>query len=168
MSNSFVCAQCGVTHEGLLTDYAWKLPDDVWAIPEAKRSDRATWDSDLCNMGDRFFIRCVLRVPFTEREGDFGWGVWVEVDEEDFLRYVELYAVDGSSEPHKRGKLANLIPGYEDARSEPVSIQFAGATARPEVMTGKDSESSLAHDQRRGMDDARYHDILVANGALNA
>lgn len=162
---SFVCAQCGTTHEGYPTDRGWKLPDDVWEIPEPERSTRAHWDTDLCEMGGRFFIRCILCVPFTEREGDFGWGVWVEVERPDFLRYVQLYTEDARDEPPHRGTLANAIPCYDDAVREHVSIQFGNNNDRPDVFTDPASMSSLARDQRQGIDDARYHEILVAIGA---
>lgn len=43
-SESFVCAVCGESHSGLPTDHGWKLPDDVWAIPEAERQNHAKFD----------------------------------------------------------------------------------------------------------------------------
>src|SRR5215469_11890469 len=105
---NFVCGTCGGTHDGFPTDRAWKLPDDVWAIPEPERSQVAKFDADLCQMGERHFIRCVLYVPFAQRDGDFGWGIWVEVGPDDFFRYIEVYAKDGRGEPSAKGKLANL------------------------------------------------------------
>jgi hypothetical protein len=164
--SAFVCSQCGATHEGHVTDYGWALPDDVWAIDEAARAEHAFWDSDFCVMGDRHFIRCLLCVPFTERAGYLGWGVWVEVAVADFVRYGELYDVDARGEPPKRGVLANAILGYEDAARESVSIQFGDGSDRPELTTDTDSGSSLAVDQRRGYDDLKYHQILAAWGAI--
>jgi hypothetical protein len=84
--SSFVCSQCGTTHDGLPTDRGYKLPDDVWAVPEPDRAARAYWNTDLCEMDDRFFIRGVLYVPSISRDGAFGWGVWVEVDRAVFKR----------------------------------------------------------------------------------
>lgn len=163
---SCICVECGAEHEGLLTEFGWNLPDDVWALPEAERVQRATWDSDLCKMDDRYFIRCTLHVPFAQREGDFVWGVWVEVAEPDFARFIELYDGDGRSEPPKRGTLANAIAGYEDAAREPVSIQFGTISGRPEATTDAQSQSSLAVDQHRGIDNARYHTLAVIRGSL--
>ncbi|GEM_PF-991104 len=162
----FGCTQCGRTHRGLLTDRAWKLPDDVWAIPEPERENAAHFTSDLCEMDGRFFIRCILYVPFTEREGAFGWGVWVEVARDDFERCVELYAVEASAEPPKPGTLANVIDGYPGSARERVMIQFGTPADRPHVRMLAGSGSLLAREQARGIDDRRYHEILVEIGAI--
>lgn len=142
------------------------LPDDVWVIPEAERERQADWSTDLCNMGGRFFLRAMLEVPFTDSEDRFGWGVWVEVNAPTFMRYVEIYDKDGSSEPPASGTLANLIPAYEDAASEKVTINFGSPDARPTLTLAANSTSSLAVDQRCGIDNTRYHDILIAVGAI--
>jgi hypothetical protein len=125
---SFVCAQCGQSHEGLLTDQGWKLPDAVWAIPEPERATRAHYDTDLCQLDERFFIRCILRIPFSERERYFGWGVWVDVEREDFVRYVQLYNVDAHEELAKRGTLRII---FRAMKTPPTSAsQFNSAVAR--------------------------------------
>jgi hypothetical protein len=80
MGDGFVCGTCGKAHAGLPKDWAWKLPDEVWAIPEQERAAKAKFDSGLCKYGDHFFIRCVLAVQFNDEDDYFGWGVWSEVD----------------------------------------------------------------------------------------
>ncbi len=100
-SGSFVCGTCGKTHDRLPTDWAYKLPDDVWALPAAERAEQAQYTTDLCQLGERFFIRCLLRVRMLGVDGYFGWGIWVEVQRPDFMRYVELYNDDATSEPQK-------------------------------------------------------------------
>ena len=164
--SSFVCAQCGEDHAGFPKDQGYMLPDDVWATPEGEREKHADWSTDLCSMGDRFFLRALLEVPFTGSDDYFGWGVWVEVAGPVFQRYVEIYEKDGSNEPTAVGILANQIPTYEDAYGEMVTITFGSPDARPTLRLNPDSRSSLAVDQREGMDQARYHDILAAIGAL--
>jgi ribosomal protein L34E len=99
VTDHFLCGICGKEHAGVPTDHAYKLPDIVWAIPEPERSARAKFSSDLCQLGERYFIRGVLHVPFSEAEGDFGWGVWAEVEWPVFERYLKLYDEDGSTEP---------------------------------------------------------------------
>ncbi|MEM9970383.1 MAG: hypothetical protein AAF762_04720 [Pseudomonadota bacterium] len=47
MSDHFTCEICGEEHGGLVTDQAYKLPDEVWAIPEAERSEKARFTDDL-------------------------------------------------------------------------------------------------------------------------
>jgi hypothetical protein len=164
--SSFFCSRCGKTHQGLPTDLAYTLPDDVWAIPEPERSARTKFTSDLCEMGERRFFRCLLEVPFVGREGYFGWGVWVEVEPHVFDLYFDICDKDGSDEPMRNGRLANRIPVYEDAIGETVAIKFGPSGDRPLLLLDPDSECSLARDQRRGISEERYHEILVAVGAI--
>jgi hypothetical protein len=162
--NSFVCATCGDTHEGLPTDHGWRLPDVVWAIPEERRSTEAKFNSDLCQFGGRFFIRAVLKLPFNEQPGFYAWGPWVELQEPDFYRYVELYDKDGTDEPMVSGTLANEIPSYQPTLGLPVMVQFQNSTSRPTLKVAAGHQ--LADEQTRGIDNRRYHEILVATGSL--
>lgn len=66
MADHFQCSICGEWHEGFVTDWAYKLPDEVWQIPEAERSGKARFTDDLCQFDTRNFIRCVLDIPFNE------------------------------------------------------------------------------------------------------
>ncbi|MBD8874523.1 DUF2199 domain-containing protein [Rhodanobacter sp. DHB23] len=166
MTTSFLCRTCGETHEGLPTDYAWKLPDEVWAIPEPDRAQQARWDADCCQLGERCFIRCVLRIPFQSRTGSYGWGIWVEVSERDFYRYVELYSEDARSEPPIDGIVANGIPCHDGSLGLAVSVQFGTAQHRPTVIASPDGGHSLAIEQKQGMSNERYHEVLVATGAI--
>ena len=166
MTSSFVCNTCGDTHEGLPTDLAWTLPDVVWSIPEADRTSLAKFDTDRCQLGDRFFIRCILKLPFREQSGYYGWGVWVELPETSFYRYVELYDEDGSSEPVVSGHIANEIPAYPSTLGLPVTVQFQDSTSRPTVNVPTTSNHALAAAQSRGIDNQQYHAILVATGSL--
>src|SRR5262249_34861713 len=111
-------------------------------------------------LGDRFFIRAVLHVPFSEAEGDFCWGVWAEVERPAFKRYVELYDQDASREPPFAGTLANALPSYDDTLELPVQIQFQIQTRRPSVRVLPNASSRLAVEQQNGIDNARYHEIL--------
>jgi len=160
MSGGFVCGVCGQTHAGLQTDQAYGLPDDVWAIPQEERASRAKFDSNLCQYGDRLFIRSLLLVPFTETDGHFGWGVWVEVDPIAFGRYLDLFDADGSSEPQYAGRIANASSVYREVLGAKVLIQFGTSKDRPSVHLTVDDSSRLATEQRQGIDSARYHEIL--------
>lgn len=163
---SFVCSTCGDTHEGLPTDHGWKLPDVVWAIPEEERSNKAKFNSDLCQFDNRFFIRCLLKLPFNEQPDYYGWGVWVEVQEPSFYRYVELYDKDGSKEPAISGTIANAMPGYPSTLALPVAVQFQDSRSRPAVLMSSSNNHVLAAEQSAGIDNQRYHEILVATGSI--
>ena len=84
MTASFICPTCGESHDGSPTEYGWQLPYDVWIIPASERQDRAKFSSDICQLGNRFFIRCLLKIPFNELPGHYGRGIWVEVAEPCF------------------------------------------------------------------------------------
>ncbi len=127
MDDSFVCRICGQTHQGLVTDYAYELPDVVWAIPENERKDRAKFAPDLCMLDQPFFIRCVLEIPFIDRAERFGWGCWAEVDRKSFQRHLELYETDGSAEPLHQGRIANALPGDEDGLDTPIGFNSRAA-----------------------------------------
>ncbi len=143
-----------------MTDWAYKLPDEVWAIPEAERTEKARFNNDLCQFDERNFIRCVLDVSFTEAPGSFGWGAWAEVDWPTFERYLELYDEDGTSEPAYLGTLANALPAYPGSLGNPVVIQFRDPSKRPSLYLTPEDESRLAREQRSGIDAIRYHEIL--------
>ncbi len=160
MTDHFTCSICGNEHDGTVTDWAYKLPDIVWDIPESERSEKARFNDDLCQFGERYFIRCVLGVPFTEASGEFGWGAWAEVDWSIFKLYMELWDQDGSSEPVREGTLANNLPAYEHSLGTPVLIQFRDPTKRPSLHPKQDDQSQLAIEQREGIDAVRYHEIL--------
>lgn len=167
MAASYTCSICGKSHGGLPTDYAYKLPDDVWAMPEQEREVHAKWSSDLCRLGNRFFIRCILFVPFTERAGEFGWGVWAEVSEPVFQRYLQVYEHDATGEPEATGLLANTAPAYPQVVGAPVLIKFGSSTERPSVRFPPSASHPFAHEQRNGINEARYHEVLVSTGAIS-
>src|SRR5262245_49180040 len=164
--SSFVCSICGESHTGLPTDWAYKLPDVVWSIPKEERAARARWTSDLCQMGEQYFIRCLLPVRFTDRERYFGWGLWVRVEWPVFERYLQLYEQDATAEPEVKASLANDIPSCEKLSGTPVVVQFGTSTQRPTVRFPSGSTHSLAIEQKQGINALRYHQILEAVGAL--
>jgi hypothetical protein len=160
LSDSFTCSICGNEHQGLITDWAYALPDVVWAISEGERKEKARFNNDLCQFDDRSFIRCVLEVPFTDAEGYFGWGAWAEVEWPVFERYLELYDENGSSEPRAAGQLANDLCAYQGSIGMPVFIQFRDPSKRPLLILGESDGSLLAEEQRLGIGERRYHEIM--------
>ncbi|MFT3986515.1 DUF2199 domain-containing protein [Aestuariivirga sp.] len=162
MPDQFMCSICGKEHLGLVTDYAYRLPDAVWALSEEERAEKAKFTEDLCQFGERYFIRGFFPIPFIGTSDDFAWGAWVEVTWQVFQRYLELYENDGSAEPRVEGALANELPAYANSMGMPVLIQFEDPKNRPSIYLGPDNKSRLANEQRNGIDQARYHEILEA------
>jgi len=158
--DGFVCSICGKEHTGLLTDWAFTLPDEVWGITEPDRSQVARFNTDLCQWGERYFIRCILEVPFTDGDGFSGWGAWAEVEWGVFERYLELYDEDGRSEPTHDGVLANDLSEYGHTTGVPVLIQFRESAKRPALELLPTDQSLLATEQREGISRTRHHEIV--------
>jgi hypothetical protein len=118
-------------------------------------------------MGERYFIRCLLPIPFTDQAGYYGWGVWTKVEWPVFQRYLELYDKDGTQEPMARGILANEVPSYGETLGLSVQVQFGSASSRPTVHFAEGQDHKLAREAGVGMSYARYHEILIARGAAN-
>ncbi|WP_044564625.1 DUF2199 domain-containing protein [Azospirillum sp. B4] len=165
MAPSFTCAFCGESHDGLAKDWGWQLPDEVWAIPAETRAIEARFTSDLCQYGNRHFIRGVLPIPLTEERNEFfGWGVWAEVEAETFERYLALYDKDGAAEPPRPARLANVIKAYDAPLGHPLLLYFSGATSRPWLRVTEQDRSQLAEEQRQGMNGHRHHEISQTLG----
>ena len=161
MAQKFHCATCGQEHEDLSRDWGFSLPDEVWAIPEDERDAQASYDDDLCQWGDRFFIRCILPVPLTGEDDYFGWGVWAEVEAEVFERYLDFYDADGREEPPHPAKLANRLAPYPGTTlGTRMLIQFQTSDEPPTLRLSEGDKSRLAQEQRDGIDAARHHEIL--------
>lgn len=163
-ASSFLCSVCGKSHEGAPTDTAFTLPDDAWALPEEQRSKQAKWTSDLCQLGERYFIRCLLPIPFRDTSGYYGWGVWAEVERAVFERYLEIYEVDATDEPETNGFLANNIGEYGTTLGLPVQIRFGLSSQRPKLSFAQDETHVLALETATGMSAARYHEVLRSRG----
>ena len=164
--SAFSCPHCGKTHEGDPADWGWPLPDVVWFIPQEEREAEARFNTVLCQWKDRYFLRCLLPLHFRDRDGYFGWGVWVEVAKEGFDAYLAVYDKDGSNEPLVPGKLANSVPGYHESAGYPVELRFGPGDRRPKVCFREEATCQLAQEQREGIDAGRYHQILESIAAI--
>jgi len=151
----------------LPTDSAFQLPDVVWAMPPDERAVRAKWTSDPCQLGESYFIRCFLEIPFTDQPGHYGWGVWAQVEWPVFKKYLDLYSKDGTNEPMVSGALANEIPTYGPTLGVAVRLQFRNETSRPTIHFDAGNTHPLALEAKDGMSYARFHEILVARGLAN-
>ena len=150
----------------LTLDWGFELPDEVWALSEEEQAEQVRYNDDLCQWGDRFFIRCILPVPLKGADDYFGWGAWAEVETEVFERYLELYEEDGREEPPHPAKLANrLVPYPGTTLGTRVLIQFQTPDDRPTLTLLESDKSRLAQEQRDGIDADRHREIVEICGA---
>ncbi len=162
---SFVCATCGQTHEGLPLDYAFRLPDEVHALHYIDRYRRSRSNADLCTMDEsRYFFRGVIPVPFKDSGEEFCWGVWVEVSRENHELYASGFHDDLSEVPRFIGHLANDIPGYDGTIGLVVEVQLMSGNDRPSFYFPNTVLHALADEQRNGISSERHHDILDGVG----
>jgi len=162
---TFVCATCGQRHPGLPTDYGFRLPDDVHALSYVTRYLRSRSNADLCTLDERrYFIRGIVPLPMREAEGEFCWGVWVEVGKAIHDLYAQEFEADLSSYEVVAGRLANDIPGYGGTLGLGVEVQFQGEGSRPRFTIPATPSHALALEQRNGVSHRRHHDILEAVG----
>lgn len=163
--SSYICSCCGESLEGLPTDFGYRLPDEVFSLTYLEKYERTRHNADLCTLdGNRFFLRGLLRVPFTHMDGYFGWGVWAEVDRETHDFYLRNFSVDNSAAKPAFGRLANGIPAAPELGAEALEIHFQDESSRPEFRLLPHSSSKLAQEQHVGIDAGGHHAYLVASG----
>ena len=163
--SEFVCATCSKEHGSLPMDLAYRKPLDYFEIPEAQRAERIWIDDDLCVIDEeRFLIRGVLPLPVHDGddvvEDEFRWGVWVEVEEAWFRRYLKLWDAADPEEPPFWCRLSAVLPGYPDTDTlEGDALLLRGANARPLIYL-RAEDHPLVGEQRSGITMARVHEIL--------
>jgi hypothetical protein len=160
----FRCQCCGKWHNYAPTDMGFQLPDDAWSMPQEQREKRLVANEDLCAIDrKRFFVRCVLMVPFNHTDGYFGWGLWAEVSKRDFFRYHDNHSNKGEKLRSFPGRIANALPGYRSLLGKPVILLPGPKTQRPTLRFPSQSRHLLAREQRAGVDAARHHQMLHEN-----
>lgn len=136
----FACGSCGKRVGGMPTDFAFQMPDEIWALSAAERTDRArSYGTDFWVLDQRRFVRCLLAFPIPGDE--FRIGIWVEVDDE-----VAAIVSDAWDDETKyatlrfEGHLANrlVIPGWTGARTM-LSFVTRDTKTRPFVSGAKDT-----------------------------
>ena len=67
-------------------------------------------------MDGRTYLFGVVEVPLAyEDDASFTWGCWIEVDRSLHDAYLEAFQSPAADRLTGDGRLANDIPGYEDA-----------------------------------------------------
>jgi len=163
--HTYVCATCGKEHQGLPTDWGFKLPDLIFELSYLEKYRRARSNADLCTLDEgRFFVRGLLSLPFTYQDGKFSWGVWAEVDRKTHDSYLNHFNDEFAKGSKAHGRLANTIPGFPELVNEQLEIEFQDSNSRPSFTFPSTAAHPLARDQREGVDFARHHQFLELCG----
>ena len=164
---SFICECCGQEHPDLPRDHGFQLPDEVHSLGYVERYRRSRFNSDLCTLDEsKYFLRTVIPLAFTEKEGAFHWGAWVEVSKADHDWYVDVSEQQNAEARRFAGRIANDIPGYGGTLGTEVEVKIREGGYRPLLLLKTDSSSALARDQSEGVSDKRHHEILEVVGFL--
>jgi hypothetical protein len=130
------CATCGVALPDLPLDFAYSLPDCVFALLPEERSPRC--NADFAELGERKFVRGLLPVPVQGSE-EFRYGVWLEVDADTFQRVLRSWNdPDTFRTLTFSGRLANAVEPF-GATTLGVEVEVAtrGENARPFVVRSR-------------------------------
>lgn len=162
----FTCTVCGEYHDDLPLDIRFELPEAIYQLDAGDREQRAqVWDDaailDAEGPRARHFVRGLIEVPILGLEAYFGYGVWIEVAEEDWLGLGDLWeAPDGSTNPPFEGTLANEIASYPGSDGLPVLLRLRDPGTLPSV-TVMAAEHPLGHAQERGISRGRSEELAA-------
>ena len=159
-TDGYTCACCNEVHEGFP---AIGMDAPAYWVPElaARRHCRLT--SDFCVIdGENFFVRAVLRIPVTDAEQDFEWGVWVSQSRKNYRRLRMPWNV---VRQHKLlptfGYLSNELPGYGRSTLElRAQLHHQRPGWRP-LVDLEPTDHPLAVEQREGITTARVHELTA-------
>jgi hypothetical protein len=159
---SFVCATCGQTHDGLPKAFGPPAPDPWFAIPEEKRSLRAQLSDDLCVLDNRhWFIRGCVDIPILGTEDCFTWIVWASLSQANFDRFLSRWEAEGREEdPPAFGWLSTRIHCYPDTWLLKTNVYTNPIGARPSVVL-EPTDHPLAVEQRDGITPRRASELAT-------
>ena len=106
-------------------------------------------------------IRGIAYIPTIDTidtNTNFGWGLWLEVNEDAFNKCLEIYEVDGSNEPPVQGLLANTPPDYKNTNNLKAKIHFGSPDDRPNIIL-EPNKHKLANEQLNGISIERVHEL---------
>ncbi|MBW8870576.1 MAG: DUF2199 domain-containing protein [Acidobacteriales bacterium] len=112
MSEAWVCATCGETHDDIPLSVAAEFPDPVAALSREDFENRVVAGSDQCLLdGEMFFLRGLLEIPIFGQENPFLWGVWVTLWEKDFDEISDCWEEGGREHRHGpfKGRFAYFL-----------------------------------------------------------
>jgi hypothetical protein len=159
----WTCGICDRIHDSIPMDIAFGKPDPFFDVPESERKDRVWIDSDhnadLCVIDStQFYVRSVLPIPVNDGNYQFRFGVWVLVDQDFFVKYIE------NKEEELRdcvfdAQLATKVPGFKDTRGMKAELKVIRLSDRPLVILSE-TRHQLGDEQKKGITMERVHQIV--------
>ncbi|MBW8824719.1 MAG: DUF2199 domain-containing protein [Xanthomonadales bacterium] len=150
----WVCAVCGQTHDdlpavGFLGPLAWEVAS------EQERADDFDLTTDTCIWKDEHhFVRGVLELPLTDREGVLSFGVWTSLSRDSFFRYLPTFEEENEGDrielPPMFGWFSNSLPGYPETLSLKCMVHARTGGLRP-LIELEETDHPLSVGQRQGI-----------------
>lgn len=160
----FRCSACEELHAGV-PNFAFRMPDEVFALPRDERARRAVATDDLVLLDDkRVFVRCVIDLAIIGTDQTFGYGPWVEVDAADYARFAVHDAAGTAPERFDiAGAVANALDGQlPDTRGVPCRVRRSeSAKGRPLAIVDR-SAHPIGREQADGVSVTRLLALVSA------
>jgi hypothetical protein len=145
------CAVCGGEHDDLPAVASNAPAQYDWATEEERAANfELTTDTCVWN-NEHFFIRSVLELPFSDRDGTFSFGVWSTLSEANFKLYLDAWdRSDRGAFETMFGWFSNQLPGYPETVGLACQVQPRSDGLRP-VITLEPTNHPLAQQQAFGI-----------------
>jgi len=153
----WVCATCGQTHDELP---AATFPAPLaWAqASEQEQADDFDLTTDTCiwrnDEGEHYFVRGVLELPLTDREGVLSFGVWTSLSRDSFFRYLPTFEEENEADridmPPMFGWFSNSLPGYPETLNLKCTLHARTGGLRP-LIELEETDHPLSVGQRAGI-----------------
>jgi hypothetical protein len=152
------CATCGEELDLLAVEPNYRWPDAYNEVPRKQRKYLTSFGKDdgrIRNADDterRHFLRVLLTIPIIGEQTDVGWGIWVEVSQEDWERAYELWSDPNQADlPPFPARLANSLRGYDGTIGLPGRVRLTGPKTAPLFELDSTVDHPLATEQRTGV-----------------
>ena len=153
LPETYTCATCGQTHEGIPLSFAADFPDMYANLSRDERDARTVIGTDQCIIDQQwFFLRGCLEIPIIGRAEPFLWGVWASVREEAFDEIANCWETQGRENTHGpfKGRLANSLSIYPLTDNLKLKIVLQPVATRP-LFFVEESDHPLAKEQQEGI-----------------
>lgn len=159
---SFVCGQCGETHD-LPLSIAFEAPVYWYEMPASERAQRVVLNEELCAIDrQHFFIKGRICIPVQDSPVHFEWLAWASLSETHFKRAVANWERSRrEAEPPYFGWLSSEIPGYPSTVNLKTNVHTRPLGERPTIEL-EPTDHPLAVEQRTGISLARVREIAQA------
>lgn len=151
---SWICPTCGGTHDELPAVTA--SAPLVWdQASQEERADDFDLTTDTCIWkGEHYFVRGVLELPLTDREGVLSFGVWTSLSRDNFFRYLPTFEEENEADrvelPPMFGWFSNSLPGYPETLNLKCSVHARTGGLRP-LIDLEQTNHPLSVAQREGI-----------------